>query len=117
MPSSGPSSDLEDQSACHTQACRLQGCLQRNTYAPDKCEWAVHALWKCCGHFYQSRGINLDPDVHPLQAAKDRHYRAQLDTRWNAGSDAKEGHRETPDACPLPGETLKKIQDKGVKLG
>lgn len=86
-----------DQLACHPQACALQTCLQKHTYAPDKCEALVDKLWRCCGLYYRTRGVPLDgshPDPDALLAP---------------GSD-------TPDACPLPSVTRRKLLQRSIPL-
>ncbi|EDR07833.1 uncharacterized protein LACBIDRAFT_298053 [Laccaria bicolor S238N-H82] len=38
---------------CQTEACDLQSCLNRNTYAPEKCEKNLRSLYECCQRFYK----------------------------------------------------------------
>jgi len=35
-------------------ACNLQACLNKNTYAPDKCEDLMRKLYQCCDGMYAS---------------------------------------------------------------
>ncbi|KIO22039.1 hypothetical protein M407DRAFT_121044 [Tulasnella calospora MUT 4182] len=44
----------KDEPPCQAEACSLQGCLNRNTYTPDKCEAHVIALFKCCQTMYET---------------------------------------------------------------
>lgn len=35
-------------------ACVLQSCLNKNTYAPEKCDLYMRDLYKCCADMYDS---------------------------------------------------------------
>ena len=71
-----PTADEIRMSTCHPQACRIQSCLQKNTFQQDKCENLIDDLYRCCARFYrdgtttQSKGIQ--PDACPVSKTVDR---------------------------------------------
>ncbi|KAI7962827.1 hypothetical protein MJO28_000921 [Puccinia striiformis f. sp. tritici] len=38
---------------CQSESCRLQGCLNRNTYSQEKCSHLLINLYQCCSELYQ----------------------------------------------------------------
>ncbi|KAI9465186.1 DUF1903-domain-containing protein [Lactarius psammicola] len=37
---------------CQAEACALQACLSKNTYAQEKCTEKMRNLYKCCQALY-----------------------------------------------------------------
>ncbi|OAL03917.1 DUF1903-domain-containing protein [Phaeosphaeriaceae sp. SRC1lsM3a] len=48
--------DLKTDPPCHSRACAIQNCLQKNGYNEDKCKKEVDALYECCNAFYKEKG-------------------------------------------------------------
>ncbi|KAF3917120.1 hypothetical protein ABW20_dc0106332 [Dactylellina cionopaga] len=41
---------------CHSKACAIQNCIQKNGYDESKCQQQIDALYACCAEFYQQKG-------------------------------------------------------------
>ncbi len=72
--SSSPASTEErEQLTCHTRACALQSCLQKNTYDAARCDKLVDDLYRCCARFYQANpDYKTQPDACPKPAETSR---------------------------------------------
>ncbi|RDB20775.1 Cx9C motif-containing protein 4, mitochondrial [Hypsizygus marmoreus] len=46
---------MSKQQACQAEACELQACLNKNTYAPEKCDDQLRKLYECCQRMYDSK--------------------------------------------------------------
>ncbi|KAK4636120.1 Cx9C motif-containing protein 4, mitochondrial [Fulvia fulva] len=53
---SEPKEGLKSYPACHSQACAIQDCIQKNDYKEEKCQKQVDALYACCNLFYKENG-------------------------------------------------------------
>lgn len=47
-------------------ACNLQGCLNKNTYSPSKCDTQFRKLYECCGQMYDRTGDKGESTACPL---------------------------------------------------
>ncbi|KAK6335215.1 Cx9C motif-containing protein 4, mitochondrial [Orbilia javanica] len=41
---------------CHSKACAIQNCIQKNGYNEAKCQDQIDALYACCELFYKQQG-------------------------------------------------------------
>ncbi|KAJ6259524.1 hypothetical protein Dda_5161 [Drechslerella dactyloides] len=41
---------------CHSKACAIQDCIQKNGFDESKCQQQIDALYACCAEFYRLRG-------------------------------------------------------------
>ncbi|KAK7050602.1 Cx9C motif-containing protein 4, mitochondrial [Favolaschia claudopus] len=49
--------------ACQSEACALQTCLNKNTYAPEKCDNKLRELYTCCQTMYEkAEGQTVQPN-------------------------------------------------------
>ncbi|KAI0087068.1 hypothetical protein BDY19DRAFT_893523 [Irpex rosettiformis] len=47
-------------------ACNLQTCLNKNTYAPDKCSKQMRDLYVCCARMYDETNDKGESTACPL---------------------------------------------------
>ncbi|KAL6942537.1 hypothetical protein ACO0QE_003715 [Hanseniaspora vineae] len=45
----------EDIEPCLKQACKIQDCLQKNSYSEDKCKKHIKKLYACCLGYYTEK--------------------------------------------------------------
>ncbi|KAH6613973.1 hypothetical protein C7974DRAFT_321466 [Boeremia exigua] len=48
--------DLRQDPPCHSRACAIQNCIQKNNFNEEKCRKEVDALYACCNAFYKEKG-------------------------------------------------------------
>ncbi|KAF8320401.1 hypothetical protein DL93DRAFT_2052864, partial [Clavulina sp. PMI_390] len=55
----------------HT-ACSLHGCLNKNTYKPERCDDYLKRLYVCCQNFYENRGDKAETPSCPMPSVVTR---------------------------------------------
>ncbi|KAH9935128.1 uncharacterized protein BXZ73DRAFT_45563 [Epithele typhae] len=53
-------------------ACALQSCLNKNTYAPDRCDDHVRKLYRCCMHMYRETNGKGESTACPMESVVKR---------------------------------------------
>jgi len=51
---------------CQAEACALQACLSKNTYAQDKCGEKMRSLYKCCRALYDATEDSGESSACPM---------------------------------------------------
>ncbi|KAI9441552.1 DUF1903-domain-containing protein [Lactarius indigo] len=51
---------------CQAEACALQTCLSKNTYAPEKCAEKMRNLYKCCQALYDATKDRGESSACPM---------------------------------------------------
>ncbi|KAG8696418.1 hypothetical protein FRC08_007158 [Ceratobasidium sp. 394] len=51
----------------------LKGCLNKNTYSPEKCDAQLRSLYECCAAMYEKSGENAESSACPIP---------RIVTRW-----------------------------------
>ena len=45
----------EEIEPCKKQACKIQDCLQKNSYSEEKCKIDIQKLYECCLGYYTEK--------------------------------------------------------------
>ena len=56
-------------------ACKLQACLTKNTYNPERCEDCVRTLYECCKDMYacgKAQGVMMSSSACPVERVVDK---------------------------------------------
>ncbi|EJD47044.1 DUF1903-domain-containing protein [Auricularia subglabra TFB-10046 SS5] len=53
---------------CQAQACDLQGCLNKNTYNPERCDAQMRKLYECCARMYDRNGTSAESTACPIES-------------------------------------------------
>ncbi|KAI5887102.1 DUF1903-domain-containing protein [Schizophyllum commune H4-8] len=62
----------QETNACQAEACKLQTCLNKYTYQPDKCNDNLKQLYKCCQKFYEETGEKGESTACPIPSVVKR---------------------------------------------
>ena len=57
-------------------ACSLQACLNKNTYAPEKCDRQLRNLYECCQKMYDSTDGKGESTACPMPNVVKRWFKA-----------------------------------------
>ena len=64
--------DLDCRHLLRTTACKLQACLNKNTYTPEKCEQHVRKLYECCRAMYEETNGKGESTACPVPRVVER---------------------------------------------